>query len=384
MSFEMLKPLGLDFLNYVDGLPSQALGKKVNFFKGGEFKDFDRYQIAILGVNDNRGAGIEGEEIVDIVRIRKVFYSLFPGNWSSKIIDLGDVVAGQSLEDTYFLVRKIVFSLLKNNVLCVILGGSQDLTYAVYRAYDEFEQMVNLVTIDSKLDLARESGAIAENYLSKVIMAEPTNLFNFSNLGYQTYFNSQEEIDLIENLYFEAYRVGEISKNIQLAEPVLRDADIVSLDLNAIKSSDSGNTARFNPNGFDGREICTLARYAGLSDRVSSFGIFNYNNLRNETLLIGQILWYFIEGYNYRFNEYPYIAKDEYFKYIVPVEGFDDFVFYKSNVSERWWIEFVLTLNLDSSAKKRILLPCSKEDYELTIAQEVSDRWMRVLKKGFI
>jgi hypothetical protein len=57
----------------------------------------------------------------------------------------------------------------------------------------------------------------------------------------------------------------EISNNLY-AEPVFRDADIV-LDLNSVKVSDSGNFTYFTPNGF-GKEICSLARYAGISDKV--------------------------------------------------------------------------------------------------------------------
>lgn len=59
----------------------------------------------------------------------------------------------------------------------------------------------------------------------------------------------------------------------------LRDADLISIDLNSIKSADSGNFISFQPNGFNGKEICSLARYAGISDKVSSFGVFNHNNL---------------------------------------------------------------------------------------------------------
>jgi hypothetical protein len=53
-----------------------------------------------------------------------------------------------------------------------------------------------------------------------MIIKEPNNLFNYSNIGYQTYYNSQEEIDLIEKLYFDAYRLGEVCNNITIAEPV--------------------------------------------------------------------------------------------------------------------------------------------------------------------
>ncbi len=118
----------------------------------------------------------------------------------------------------------------------IILGGSQDLTYAMYRGYDKLEQMVNLVSVDNQFDFFKENSVSSNSYLSKIIVEEPNNLFNYCNLGYQTYYNSQEEIDLIEKLYFEAYRLGEISNNSAIAEPVFRDADLVSVDMTSIQS----------------------------------------------------------------------------------------------------------------------------------------------------
>ena len=380
---ELLRPVSVEFRNFIDSLPSQSLGKKVNFHSGGDFDKYNQYKIALIGVTDNRG--LESDvDTVDLMKVRKSFYSLFPGNWNVRLVDLGDIVAGNTIEDTYFLLRTVVENLVKNGTIPVIIGGSQDLTYAMYRGYDNLEQMVNLVCIDHKLDVAKDGSHAAESFLSRIILEEPNNLFNFSNLGYQTYYNSQEEIDLIESLYFEAYRIGEIINNIALAEPVLRDADIVSIDINAVKSSDSGNFSTYNPNGFDGREICSLARYSGLSDKVSTFGIFNYNNQMNETLLLGQVLWYFIEGVNYRYNEYPFACKDSYMKYIVPFDDYENLVFYKSDISGRWWIEVSSGRGVNEKLTKKTLLPCSYEDYEKATAQQLPDRWWRAFKKSLV
>jgi arginase family enzyme len=381
MEFDFLSPVDEEIIQYVSTLSSQHLGSKVAFHTDKEFPDSDKIKIAVLGVLENRG-DVHAFEAVDLVAIRKAFYGLYPGNWESSIADFGDILPGNSIEDTFFALQKVLSKLLRQGIIPIVLGGTQDLTYGMYRAYDAQEQMVNLVSVDSKFDLGKqEAGVSADSYLSKIILDEPNNLFNYCNIGYQTYYNSQEEIDLIEKLYFDAYRLGEISNTIELAEPVFRDADIVSIDLNSVKSSYSGNFVTFTPNGFDGKEICSLARYAGISDKVSSFGVFNHQNKKEEAVLIAQILWYFIEGVNYRSNEYPFGSREHYIKYIVPLED-EELVFYKSNKTERWWIEINFFAGQHNKLKKNTLLPCSHEEYLTACNQEIPERWWKAQRKN--
>jgi len=383
MEFDFLSPVDNEILEYINGLSSQHMGSKVAFHTDKDFPDLDKIKIAIIGVPENRGDNSSFEE-ANLDFIRKEFYGLFPGNWQSAIADLGDILPGNSIDDTFFALQKVVSRLLKKEIIPIIIGGSQDLIYPLYRAYDTLEQMVNLVSIDSKFDFGKQEDRFSTNsYMSKIIVDEPNNLFNYCNIGYQTYFNSQEEIDLIEKLYFDCYRLGEITNNIALAEPVLRDADLVNIDLNSVKSSDSGNFTNFIPNGFNGKEICSLARYAGISDKVSCFSVFNHNNSRQESVLIAQIIWYFIEGFNFRSNEYPFGVKELYSKYIVPLEE-QELVFYKSNKTERWWIEIPFFSTTHNKMKKNTLLPCSHDEYLIACNQEIPERWWKAQRKNIV
>ena len=383
MEFDFLRPIDNEILHYINGLTSQQLGSKIVLHTNEQFPDLNKIKIAIIGVFENRGDKNAISDI-DLIPVRKELYGLFPGNWDTSIADLGDILAGNSIEDTYFAVKKVVASLIKKKIIPIVIGGSQDLTYALYRAYDDLEQMVNMVSIDNKFDFGKESEEVsASSYLTKIIIDEPNNLFNYCNIGYQTYYNSQEEIDLIEKLFFDGYRLGEISNNISLSEPVFRDADLVSIDLSAVKSSDSGNFISFTPNGFNGKEICSLARYAGISDKVSLFGIFNHNNSAQESAIIAQIIWYFIEGFHYRSYEYPFGSRDNYIKYIVPLEE-EELVFYKSDKTDRWWIEIPFISNGSNKLKRNTLLPCSYDEYLLACNQELPERWWKAQRKNIL
>lgn len=382
MEFDFLTPVAAETIAFVKGLSSQHLGSKVVFHTEKEFPDLDQVKIAIIGAMENRGLAVSYK--VELAHIREAFYGLFPGNWHVSIADLGNILPGNSMEDTYFALQKVTGELIKRSIIPIVIGGSQDLVYPLYRAYDNLEQMVNLVSVDSKFDFGKESQSVtATSYLTKIIIDEPNNLFNYSNIGFQTYYNSQEEIDLIEKLFFDAYRLGDVSNNIAIAEPVFRDADIVCVDLTCVKSSDSGNFSTFTPNGFNGREICALSRYAGISDRVSLFGIFNHDNSRQESILIAQIIWYFIEGFHYRSHEYPFGSKDNYLKYIIPQEE-EELIFYKSNKTDRWWIEIPFISNVNNKLKKSTLLPCSYEEYLAACQQEVPERWWKAQRKNIV
>jgi len=379
MFLEYLTPISAELLEQVQQLSTSSLGKKIVLHTKNEFPDLKKVKLALIGVLDNRGDK-KYPETPNLDNFRNIFYKLYPGNWEFSMADLGDLKAGESQEDTYFALTNITSELIKNGIIPIIIGGTQDLTYPIYRAYDHLEQMVNLVSIDYKFDIGKqEDEHTNESYLSKILTNSPTNLYNYSNLGYQTYYNSQEELDLLEKMNFDTYRLGEVVSDISIAEPVLRDADFVSIDINAIKYSATGNIKNFQPNGFDGVEICKLSRYAGISDKVSCLGIFNLTNTMSEAVMIAEVIWYFIEGYHFRTNEYPFSSKDQYSKYFVPIDDIE-LMFYKSNTTGRWWID----INHNTSDNKLInssLLSCTENDYLKACDQEIPERWWRSIKK---
>lgn len=382
MVFDFLEPVEDEVLESISQLSGQAIGKNIFFHSKTDFPEVTKVQIAIVGVIENRG--LSDDIPVDLTNTRLAFYKCFPGNWHLQLADLGNIQEGNTQEDTFFAVAKLVEELNKKNIITIVLGGSQDLTYALYRSFDNLDQTVNLVSIDSKFDFGKEEPSFTnESYMSKIILNQPNNLFNFTNIGYQTYYIAQEELDLLEKLYFDAYRLGEVSSNLAIAEPALRDADLVSVDLHSIQSSYSASFSPFVPNGFDGKEICALLRYSGISDKVSVLGIFNGNSSLQQATLVAQMMWYFIEGCNFRIKEYPTVNKNLYLKYIVPVDN-EELVFYKSENTSRWWMEINLFNSPHNKTKKTTLLPCTEDDYLKACDQEIPERYWKAQRKSLL
>jgi arginase family enzyme len=382
---DFLTPINDDVLEFSETLPETTIGKKILKHTSTSLPDLEGVNVAMVFVNEGRGA-VANEETGDgFDVVRKYFYKLFVGAWDVNIADLGDLKSGFELADTYAALRDVSSFLIRKEIIPIVIGGGQDLTYASYRAYDNLEQTVNLVSVDSKFDFGNVDGRLdSSSFLSHVILGQPNNLFNFSNIGYQTFFNSQEEIDLMEQLYFDALRLGNVSKDLTTVEPIMRDADIVSVDLSSVRRSEAPANRNVTPNGFYGEEICAITRYAGISDKVTSFGVYEYNStldVDGQTAhLIAQMIWYFVEGVSFRAQDYPYCTKDDYYKYIVPVED-EELYFYKSNKSDRWWLDVPFPAGANSEFIRHALIPCSYEDYLKAADQEIPDRWWKAYRK---
>ena len=286
------------------------------------------------------------------------------------------------MKSKHYLVEQIMRELLKSNVIPVILGGSQDIAYYQYRAFDVLERMVNLVNVDATFDLGNASAPINNtSYIGKIIVDQPYNLFNYSNIGYQSYFNAQKDIGLIEKLYFDAYRLGDVVNDVTIVEPVMRDADIVLIDMRTNQNSYI-SASKFSPNGLNQREICAVSRYAGISDKVKSFGLFEcYQKNEQHSMLLSQILWYFIEGLNFRTNELNIKNRKETLHYNVPIEN-EILSFYQSPITKRWWIEIPFLTSGNNKLKRHTLLPCTYNDYERACNQEIPERWYKAKLKN--
>jgi formiminoglutamase len=362
-----------------------VLGNVITKFIDGEsFPDVTSFQLAIIGIPEERGAvNNKGcSEAPD--KIRQKFYELKSAKYPYKIVDLGNLILGEKVTDTYAAVSSIISELLKEKIIPIILGGSQDITYAQYTAYQKIEETVNIVAVDSYFDLGTtEEPLNASTYLGKIILHEPNFLFNFSNIGYQTYFAGYDQIDLMEKLYFDAYRLGEVRKDLEEVEPIVRNADIMSFDIGAIRQSDAPGNRNATPNGFYGEEACQIARYAGLSDKLSSIGFYEINpvcDIRDQTShLVAQMLWYFIDGYYQRKKDVPMVNKNDYVKYRVNLKHDEhEIIFFKSKKSERWWMEVPVA---KTKFQRHNLVPCSYKDYESACREEMPERWWQALQK---
>ncbi|HTX87717.1 MAG TPA: formimidoylglutamase [Bacteroidales bacterium] len=357
------------------------------FLNPNDFPDYTGADVVILGVREDRNAiGNEGcSDAPDF--IRRYLYNLYPGTFRLKIADLGNIRQGHAVSDTYFALSTVVAEMLNLNILPIILGGSQDLTFANYQAYQNLGQIINIVSIDRMFDLGKSENELdSQSYLSRIILHQPNYLFNYANVGYQTYFTDQDALKLMKNLMFDVYRLGMIRQNPDEAEPVIRNADMISFDISAVRWSEAPGNGNATPNGFYGEEACQLIRYAGLSDKLTSIGFYEMNpklDKNGQTAhLVAQMIWYFLEGFASRPKDFPFRNEEDYLKYRVNIRDHkDELVFYKSKKTDRWWIEIPLQPEQRIRYQRHYLVPCSYQDYQIACGNDIPDRWWMMYQK---
>jgi formiminoglutamase len=346
-------------------------------------RELDKHQVAIVGIPVDSNAFIKGsKEAPD--QIRSKLYQLRRINKNLKVYDLGNLKNGDSVNDTYFALRDVVLELKERDMITIIFGGSQDLSRGVFLALEKHAGLHQILTIDSMLDFSLKAEVLnSRNYLNHLV--EPATCLHFSltNLGHQAYFVTESQMRQLENSYLESIRLGDVRKDIQLAEPLVRDSEFISIDLGAVRHADAPGSSTPSPNGFFGNELCQISRYAGLSEQVSILGFFECNpssDINGQTShLTAQAAWYFLEGLSHRIKENPVDTPEHIKKFIVALNAAGhDIVFHKSTLSDRWWMEIPAK---NPVSGYNFFVSCSYEDYQQACNQEIPDRWWRFLNR---
>jgi len=385
MTFDFLQPVSDSVLAHNELQPDQSLGKQFvkHTVKSG-VPEIKNGSLVLLTVEEQRTPFGKRTEIFDASAFRNALYPLFMGNWAVNLVDLGSITAGDTLQDTEYLLTTVVEELLKKECTLIVIGAVQGLTYATYRGFDRSGKMVHLAHVDAKFDLSIGEEMVApEAYLSRIITQPPNHLYHLTQMGYQSYFVAQEELDLLDQLHFELYRLGALTSDIRGVEPLLRSVDLLSVDMKSVEASALGEVNEASPNGFTGREICALMRYAGIGDTVKVAGIYEIVNNPKSNALAAQMIWYFMEGYSLRIYEEPTAENPDFLKFNVPTDA-EHLVFYKSLRTERWWIQ-VPKGNFEQAARptdKPLLVPCLESDYRKALDNEVPERWMSAFKRS--
>ncbi len=358
------------------------LGNSVAFYKKGGKPLTKGLDVAIIGVGDcvnstgNPGCAKAPDAIRDNLYGLRVF------DRDIRIADMGNI-RGKTTKDKIFALTEACSFLMENSVIPVILGGSQDFTIALADALSRSVNEWNLSLIDSSIDHVKDADELTSGtFLTRLFSVNKDRIDNITLIAAQKYLYTAEQEKFFADNYFNILRLGEIKgDDLKKAEPMLRDTDILSLDVSAVKKADMPAQSGAMPNGLFSHEVCQLAWYAGISDRLKGFGLFELDTDNDDSsgsggALAAQMIWYFIEGLSMRFGDYPLREIETYSIYIVHLEDYDlDIRFFNNPQNERWWVEV-------PGKDNNIIVPCSKDDYDNALKNEMPEKWIFFTKKS--
>jgi formiminoglutamase len=376
---QFLTPVSNSILTKNEQLSPYQLGNTMFIHQENKELIFDEIKIAIIGITEQRNSinNAGTADAPDLVRTE--LYQLSSYNHPMAIADLGNITQGATARDTYFALSRVVDYCIKRQIIPIIIGGSNDCMFGQFLGYAELETEINMVHADDRLDVSfLQEDLVASNYLSHIFTHKPNFLKNFMLLGYQTYLVDYNLLKILEQMKFDQVRLGALQEDTREIEPYLRDADMFTIDISVVRCSEAPGNGNASPNGLFGNELCAMARYAGMSDRISSFGVYEINphlDQRNQTTqLAAQTIWYFIDGVMSRVGDYPIISENDFMKYAVHFnEENQNIEFLKSKKSNRWWMKVPLG---NKGLYKHV--PCSYMDYEFASnLEQYPNRWVK-------
>lgn len=320
-------------------------------------------------------AGIGNPELAD--EIRSYLYGLSGILPAGDLVDLGNLREGKTGADTRIGLTDVITDLGKAHKIIVLIGRDTHDVFTCGKAYTRLETPYNLAVIDSIIDVMPDNQSPRSHYLNDLVSDPDGCLYDFVHLGYQSYLNDTDSFDRMGELYFEYHRLGALREDIRESEPVFRNSDLVVFSMNAIRQTEAPGVTFPSANGFTAEESCQLARFAGLSDKLSLFALAGFQADRDRggqtSALAAQMIWHFLQGTNQRKSDYPFGDIKLYQKYLInlPNTGFN-LTFYKSPASGRWWVEVPYP---DSKYPRSLYVACSPRDYQIACDGEVPDRW---------
>jgi arginase family enzyme len=343
--------------------------------------DLGAFAVALIGVPDDRSSANQGaSQAPDAVRKSLYSFSRLPGRL--KITDLGNFRTGATFDDTIAGLRDVIQTLLSDNIVPVVIGGTSALMPALDRALSAGRNKWSLVSVDSRIDFTAEKKAPDSlNWMNDLIYRSGSRLSHLSAIGHQTYLTDQQVVNRFNRRHYDMMRIGEVRAAMHETEPLFRDAAAAVFDIGAVRQSDAPGTILPSANGFYGEEICLLARYAGLSDNLKVFSVMEVNPALDSRLqtshLAAQLVWFFLEGFSQKQYEASFLGdqtNSRFTRYHVTLSDIEgEAIFIKSMITERWWLE------IPGPSGEPHFLACSYEDYLMANRDQVPARWTRAL-----
>ncbi|WP_430812013.1 MULTISPECIES: arginase family protein [unclassified Carboxylicivirga] len=367
-------------LSAFEGLDEERLVHQLICYQDQKVVDWSNVDVAVIGIADARNSLNKGcAQAPDAVR--RHLYGLRALSKLLSIIDLGNI-RGKTIDDRYAALQGVVTELLEKDIAIIVLGGSQDYTLPVAKAVRKAQKAYNLALVDSKIDwLAPDVDYSAASFLGYLCTNPESAPADLYAIGLQNYLCSASQESHLRKLAYETIRLGQIRQHgHRYVEPFMRDADVISVDMTVVRQCDQPARPTPMPNGLTGEELCQLLWYAGQSDRMKVFGVFELDKVLDindqGVVLEAQAIWHILEGVALRYKDYPVKDLEQYRQFIVYLDDYElEIKFYNNIDNDRWWVE------IPRGEGDKDVIACGRSDFETASANEIPEKWFRYFQK---
>lgn len=352
--------------------------------------------IVLIGLDDfrpnnPRGIGAadfgtaSGNAYPEADLVRRSLYELTANEGFPTLADLGNMIPGQSTEDTQAALASVTSELLEQGHFPVWIGGHLDFLRGIFQGFNG-RGSIDVSVVSARTHFQTDQDASSyHTVLRQMVEKDSSHLFNLSCLAYQNHWLEPAEGALLEQMRFEQLRLGTLRQYPERAEPLLRSSHLSAFSLSAVRWSDADGNPMGGPNGLWAHELCQLCYYAGANDLLRAAFFCDYRATTGEkgtgAAVLAQALWYLLDGYSQRCDDIPKINSRNFTRYTMALQGNHELVFVKSQKSGRWWLEVTLPEPRGSKRERTLLVPCTYDDYLQASADELPDRWWRIHQK---
>lgn len=376
MAFEsiidFLDPVNLPHTLEDSELKEGQIGKSIEIFQD-IFPDLTYADIVIATCDELRGDGQLGSASAETDAVRKELYSLYYWHKHIKLADIGKIKTGMHLSDTYAAIKTVAKEIIQRNKIFLLIGGSHDLSLAVYEAYREMNKIIEVTGVDAYIDLSMDNPVRSKNFLMELLTGDPNFIRHYNHIGFQSYYIHPHMLETMDKLRFDCYRLGKVKEQMEEMEPSFRSSDMMMFDIAALGAATFWEGS--SPNGFNGEEACTLMKFAGMSDRLKAVGIYGYQQKRDPQLTlakqISQMIWYYIDGVQYGRTEANLNEQEMFIECHLEFAAIET-TFLKSRKTGRWWMKM-------PDGK---YVPCSENDFNAAGNNELPERWLRLQERS--
>lgn len=376
MAFEsiidFLYPVNLSHILEDNELKEGQIGKSIDIFQD-IFPDLTHADIVIATCDELRGDGQLGSASAETDAVRKELYSLYYWHKHIKLADIGKIKTGMHLSDTYAAIKTVAKEIIQRNKIFLLIGGSHDLSLAVYEAYREMNKIIEVTGVDAYIDLSMDNPVRSKNFLMELLTGDPNFIRHYNHIGFQSYYIHPHMLETMDKLRFDCYRLGKVKEQMEEMEPSFRSSDMMMFDVAALGAATFWEGS--SPNGFNGEEACTLMKFAGMSDRLKAVGIYGYQQKRDPQLTlakqISQMIWYYIDGVQYGRTEANLNEQEMFIECHLEFAAIET-TFLKSRKTGRWWMKM-------PDGK---YVPCSENDFNAAGNNELPERWLRLQERS--